>query len=119
MDGHARRSLVRSVGLRLTLKACHLTAGPTFLSAPGLCGALYAEGRTHREIPYSGRKECALNDLPELRRRAEDLRQRISDFLKDFGHDVVPQLPQLRDELAQIEDRLRALGEADNDEPQG
>jgi hypothetical protein len=52
-----------------------------------------------------------VEDLPGLKRRASDLRQRIADFLNDFGRDMVPELRQLHDELAQIEEHLRTLGE--------
>lgn len=59
---------------------------------------------------------CTVEDLPGLKCRASDLRQRIADFLKDFGRDLIPELRQLHDELAQIEQHLKALGEHAPDE---
>lgn len=57
-----------------------------------------------------------MEDLPGLKHRAIELRQRIADFLNDFGPDLVPELRQLYDELAQIEEHLKALGEHAPDE---
>ena len=70
----------------------------------------------HGEFPWLGGKECTLEDLPGLKKRARDLRQRISDFLSDFGHDLVPELRELHDELVRIEEHLRTLGEHAPDE---
>ena len=52
-----------------------------------------------------------MHDLHRLRECASDLRQRINDFLNEFGRDLVPELRQLREELARIEEHLKALGE--------
>lgn len=51
-----------------------------------------------------------MDDLPGLKTRAGELRQRIRDFLNDFGGDLVPEMRQLNDELTQIEEHLGALG---------
>lgn len=57
-----------------------------------------------------------MDDLHRLKQRASDLRQRINEFVEHFGREIVPHLGQLHDELAQIEDHLRALGEHVPDE---
>jgi len=57
-----------------------------------------------------------MDDLHRLRQRASELRQRIQEFVEDFGREIVPHLGKLHDELAQIEDNLRALGEHVPDE---
>lgn len=64
-----------------------------------------------REIPYSDGRRRNLEDLHGLKQRARDLRQRIKEFLHDFGGDLVPELRQLNDELTQIEEHLSTLGD--------
>jgi len=60
-----------------------------------------------------------MDDLKALRERAPELKARIADFLRTFGPESVPELRQLYHELAQIEERLKALGEyaPDDDGP--
>jgi len=89
----------------------HIQAGPLHAWRP-LCYFIRLWG-----ILLSGRGGgCAMEDLPGLKHRARELRQRIADFLDDFGRDLVPELRQLHDELAQIEQHLRDLGEHSRDD---
>lgn len=50
-------------------------------------------------------------DLPGLRQSAGDLRRRLAEFIQSFGPDLVPELHQLHDELAEIDKQLEALAE--------
>jgi hypothetical protein len=61
-----------------------------------------------------------MDDLKALKKRAKELKARIADFLRTYGPDSVPELQQLHHELAQIEERLKALGEyaPDGDAPE-
>ena len=52
-----------------------------------------------------------MHDPPGLRKSAGDLRQRVADFVQCFGPDLVPELHQLHDELAEIDKRLAELAE--------
>lgn len=52
-----------------------------------------------------------MDDLKTLREHAKALKRRIADFFRDFGPESVPELQQLQEELAQIEERLKALGD--------
>jgi hypothetical protein len=49
--------------------------------------------------------------LKALKEHAKALKRKISDFFRDFGPESFPELQQLQEELAQIEERLKALGE--------
>lgn len=62
------------------------------------------------EIAYVG-MGTVVYDLPGLRQSAGDLRQRLAEFIKSFGPDLVPELHQLHEELAEIDKQLAALAD--------